>query len=117
VKADGAAIYEPIAEFNAAQNSFVALPIDLGPDIGAATDQVILALFGTGWRNRTALSAVNVSVGGTASSLLYAGEQPTLAGVDQINVRLPRTLIGRGLVNVVVTVDRQEANTVQIAIR
>ncbi len=46
VKADGTQSYEPIAEFNQAQNRFVAKPIDLGP----ANDQVFLILYGTGLR-------------------------------------------------------------------
>ena len=31
-------------------------------------------------------------IGGAASETLYAGEAPGLAGADQINLRLPRTL-------------------------
>jgi uncharacterized protein (TIGR03437 family) len=50
VKADGTQIYEPIARFDQAQNRFVAVPIDLGPNLGNATDQVFLILYGTGLR-------------------------------------------------------------------
>ncbi len=45
---DGAQSYEAISQFDAQQNKFVPLPLDLGPD----TDQVYLLLFGTGLRNR-----------------------------------------------------------------
>jgi hypothetical protein len=53
------------------------VPIDLGP----ATDQVFLILYGTGLRH-------------------------------QSNVRLPRSLAGRGEVDVVMMVDGKAANTV-----
>src|SRR5262249_4751138 len=34
----------------------------------------------------------------------YAGKQPDFAGLDQINVELPRSLIGRGVQDVIVNV-------------
>lgn len=43
--------------------------------------------------------------------------QGQFAGLDQINVRLPRTLIGRGPVFVEVRVDGQPANAVSIAVK
>jgi len=100
--------FEPIAQFDSAQNRFVPLPIDLGPE----GDQVYLILFGTGFRNRSALAAINLTVGGTAIPALYAGEAPGLFGLDQINAGpLPRSLAGRGEVNLVLTVDGRTANT------
>jgi len=41
---------------------------------------------------------VTCSVGGTAVPVLYAGVQGAYAGLDQINVRLPSSLSGAGLV-------------------
>jgi uncharacterized protein (TIGR03437 family) len=38
-------------------------------------------------------------------------------GLDQVNIVLPRTLIGKGLINVVLTVDGKVSNTVQISIK
>ncbi|HKC87194.1 MAG TPA: hypothetical protein VKG02_14515, partial [Blastocatellia bacterium] len=46
IKNDGSQIYEPVAFFDQSQNKFVARPIDLGPDLGSASDQVFLILFG-----------------------------------------------------------------------
>jgi uncharacterized protein (TIGR03437 family) len=40
-----------------------------------------------------------------------------LVGLDQANVRIPRSLAGRGEVNVVFTFDGKTANTVTINIR
>jgi len=113
VKADGTQSYEPVAQFDAAQNKFTPLPVDLGPE----TEQLYLVLFGTGWRHLSSLSAVRVSVGGTDAQVTYAGLQPTIAGLDQINVLLPRSLAGRGEVEVALTIDGVIANSVQVSIK
>lgn len=113
IKADGAQSLEPVARLDPASKRFVAAPIDLG----AETDQVFLALFGTGWRRRSSEAAVRVGVGGVNAPVTYAGAQGDLVGLDQINVRLPRSLAGRGEVDVVVTVDGQTANTVKVSIK
>ena len=110
--------FEPLSRFDATQNRFVSLPLDLGPDRGVTTDQIFLILYGTGIRGRTAPSAVAIRIGNVAAPVLYAGEAPGFVGLDQINVGpLPRMLIGRGEVDVVLTVDGQVANTVKVSIR
>lgn len=113
IRSDGSQSYESVVQFDAAQNKFVALPIDLG----AADDQVFLLLFGTGWRNRSSLSAVSLAVGGLNSPVSYAGPQSGFAGLDQINANLPHNLKGRGDVEVVLGVDGVTANTVHLVIK
>lgn len=113
VKANGSQSSEPIAQYDAAQKKWNALPIDLGP----ATDQVYLVLYGTGIRNRLSLSAVSVTIGGLPATVGYAGAQGEYAGLDQINVLLPRTLAGRGAVDLLLTADGQAANTVQVNVK
>lgn len=113
IKADGSRSFEPIGQLDPAQNRFVALPIEVGDE----TQQVILVLFGTGWRNRQSLDDVTVKVGGQSVPLLYAGSQNTLPGLDQINARLPNTLAGRGVVTLVVTVETQASNTVSLHLK
>src|SRR5262249_33754066 len=108
---NGAQIYEPVAQFDNAQNKFVARPIDLGPD----TDQVFLLLFATGIRNRSSLEKVGVKIGGVDAPINYAGAQG-LVGLDQINVAIPRSLSRRGEVELTLTVDGQIANIVRINI-
>jgi uncharacterized protein (TIGR03437 family) len=105
--------YEPIARFDAQQNRFTPIPIDLGPE----GDLVILNLYGTGFRRRSALSAVTVKIGGEDVTINYAGPQLQFAGLDQINAFLPRTLAGRGEVDVVVTVDGKAVNIVQVSVK
>jgi uncharacterized protein (TIGR03437 family) len=116
VKADGSQIYEPIVQLNA-QNQPVPIPIDLGPDLGNATDQVFLVAFGTGFRFRSSLGAVSATVGGIGALTSFAGKQPEFAGLDEANILLPRSLIGRGDVDVVLTVDGQMTNTARIIIK
>src|SRR5262249_61382226 len=53
VKAGGALSYEPVAQYDASQNRFVMLPIDLG----AEGDQVFLIAYGSGFRHRRELAA------------------------------------------------------------
>jgi uncharacterized protein (TIGR03437 family) len=63
------------------------------------------------------LSAVQVTVGGLPMQVLYAGEAPGYAGLDQVNIRLARSLGGRGEVDLELIVDGQAANKVKVHIR
>jgi uncharacterized protein (TIGR03437 family) len=112
-RADGSESFEPVARFDQAQGRFVAAPIDLGPE----TDQVFLILYGVGFRFRSSLSATAVTIGGVNSEVLFAGDAPGFVGLDQCNVRLSRSLIGRGEVDVILTADGRTANTVGINVR
>ena len=113
VRANGQQVFELIARFDQAQGKFVSVPIDLGPE----GEQVFLILFGTGVRFRSSLSTVSASIGGVNAEVLFCGAQGGFVGLDQINLRIPRTLAGRGEVDVVLTVDGKTANTVRVNIR
>lgn len=103
---------EPIAQLNAQTNTFSPIPIDLGP----STDIVALIVFGTGFRGAQQ-SAVTSTIGGTEAQVLFTGAQGSLAGLDQANILIPPSLAGRGLVDVVLTVNGGAANKVQINIQ
>ncbi len=111
VKADGTQIYEAAARYDGSK--FVPVIIDLGPE----GEQLFLILFGTGFRGRSDLSAVNFTIGGAAAELFYAGPQGDFVGLDQANIRIPRSLIGRGLVDILMRADGRNANTVQIQVK
>jgi uncharacterized protein (TIGR03437 family) len=113
IKANGDRVYEPVLTFDAVQQRFVAVPIDLG----LSTDAVYVLFYGSGIRFRSGLQNVTASIGGTNAGVLYAGGDTGFAGLDQINVLLPQSLRGRGEVDVVLTVDGKTANTVKINIK
>ncbi len=115
VKADNSQTYEQIARFDQASNQWVPIPIDLGTE----TDRVFLVAFGTGFRY-AALSpppAGTVTLGGTNAEITYLGAHPSLIGVDQLNLLIPRSLIGRGLLDLVFAAGSVSANTVQVQIK
>jgi uncharacterized protein (TIGR03437 family) len=112
IKQDGTTIYEPVVRLT--PGGFALLPVDLGPE----TDQIFLVLFGTGVRRRSGLENVSVDVGGIRLGTIFAGKVEGFVALDQINtVQLPRSLAGRGEVDVILRVDAQSANTVRIAIK
>jgi len=86
-------------------------------DLGSESDQLYLELYGTGIRGRTSLSAVRAQIGGVDAEVLYAGANPNFLGLDQVNVKVPRSLLHRGDVQLVLTVDSQQANPVLLRFR
>jgi uncharacterized protein (TIGR03437 family) len=113
VATSGAQTSQLTFQCGATRGSCVSLPIDLGGE----TDQVILLLFGTGIRGRSALDQVSTTIGGVTAEVLYAGLQGDFAGLDQVNVRLPRSLARRGEVNVLLRVEGKAANIVTVNIQ
>jgi len=103
---------EPLLRYDDGQKQFVPLPIDLGPE----GDLVFLILFGTGFRSATA-SGVTVTVSGENAEVFYAGAASGFAGLDQANVLLPRSLAGKGEVNISLTADNRSANAVTVSVR
>lgn len=105
----GPQVVFPVFSCDGSSQNCRPLPIDLGLDT-----PTFLALFGTGIRGAT---NVTVTVGGQSVPVLYAGAQG-FPGLDQVNVGLPLTLRGAGLVNIVVTANGQiVSNTVQVEIQ
>ncbi len=113
VRPNGTQVIEAVAEWNPALNRFVTKPVDLG----AEGEQVFLVLFGTGIRFHSGLSGIAAQIGGTSAETLYAGPQNDFVGLDQINLLIPRSLAGRGEVDVVLTANGKSANTVRVNIK
>lgn len=111
--ANGQQSLEEIAQAQA--GALVPKPIDLGPD----GDIVLVIAFGTGIRGRgNSPSAVTCTLGGTTIDVPFASAQGGLVGLDQLNLGpLPRSLAGRGNVNLVITVDGKAANTMLLNIK
>jgi uncharacterized protein (TIGR03437 family) len=94
-----------------ADGSYTSAPINMG----AATDKVYLAFYGTGVQ-AAGLANVTVTVNGVNAPVLYAGNSGYV-GIDQINVALPASLAGSGTVALQLTASGIAANAVQIAIQ
>ncbi|MGH9841564.1 MAG: hypothetical protein ACREEM_22665 [Blastocatellia bacterium] len=77
----------------------------------------MISLDGTALRNRGSLTNATARIGGVNTTVLFAGAQGALVGVDQVNLALPRALAGRGEVDVALTLDGQAANIVRVAIK
>lgn len=113
LRANGTQSFEPVFRYDAAQRAYVAVPLDLGP----AGDQLFLLLYGTGARFRSSLSAVRATIGGLNSDVLFAGAVSGLVGLDQFNVLIPRSLAGRGKVDLSLTVDSKTTNVVSVTFK
>jgi uncharacterized protein (TIGR03437 family) len=112
VHADGTSAFVDTFQC-ASATSCTALPIDLG----LTTDTVVLELFGTGIRGRSAVANVTCKIGSTTVPVQYAGAQFGYVGLDQVNIILPKTFKGTGAANVSLIVDGQAANVVAISFK
>lgn len=113
VKSDGKISREDAGRYDPATGKIVAVPIDLG----GADEQVFLEMYGTGVRYRSALSEVKAKVGGISVPVEFAGPQGGYVGLDQVNLKLPRALVGKGEVSIELVADDNPANVVRITIR
>ena len=92
-------------------------------NMGAKGDQIYLSMYGTGFRSRTSLDGVVVTltpaqqVAGTYTPTLFAGPQNQYPGLDQLNFQIPQSLAGAGTVIIQVTVDGVVANPVFVVIQ
>jgi len=107
--------YEALSQFNASTGRYVTKAIDMGP----ASDLVFLVLFVTGVRQAVDDNGdgnfnenVRVLLGGEQYTPQFVGPQPQFVGLEQVNVLIPRSLIGRGVVNVSVVGLSQAASNV-----
>lgn len=113
VKADNSQLTEAVAAFDPTQNKFVPAPINLGPP----EEQVVLVLFGTGIRYYSGMNHVSARIAGVEAPVDFAGPQGQYVGLDQVNIRIPRSLIVGGEVDLVLTVDGKASNAVRIHVR
>ena len=100
----------PVAQSDESGN-YALVPIDLG----SGDDQVVLELFGTGLRHHR--GPVTASIAGIPVAAFYTGAQGVWVGEDQINVPIPASLRGAGIVGVSVRADGQISNQVSICIK
>ncbi len=90
------------------------VPIDFGP-VG---DAIFVVFYGTGIRNRDLNGNVSVTIGGVRVDVPYASSSPPYVGLDQVNTGpIPRSLAGRGEVEVVLNIDGKEANRLKVVFK
>ena len=112
VKGDGTQTSAPVFQCGSAAGNCVVTPLDLG----AATDQLVLLLFGTGMRG--VKQQATATIGGTPVSVAGPLAQGQYAGLDQVNLGpIPRSLAGRGELVIQITVDGKAANSVTVSFR
>ncbi len=112
VRNDGSSVYDRVARLDVNTNRIVGIPIELRDD-----EPTFLVLYGTGLKQRSALTAVKANIGGLAADVLYVGAQGQYAGLDQINLRLPSALRGRGEIIIELEVDGRLTNPVKIFVK
>jgi N-acyl-D-amino-acid deacylase len=83
---------------------------------GGPEEDLFLILYCTGVRGRSTQDVI-VHFGGMPVAADYAGPQLEFEGLDQINVKLPGTLAGRGDVGISVSVDGLRSNTGSLTFR
>ena len=98
----------PIPVFQCDSSGCSSVPISV------ANGTVYVSFYGTGIRYA---SNVSVTVNGVNAPVQFVGPAPGFTGLDQINVSLDPSLAGTGEVNVILTADGQNANTVTINIQ
>lgn len=113
IQPDGSQRYEPVLRLDPTTNRFVAIPIEFGPP----SEQLFLLLYCTGLRHRASLSNVTAAISTVNVPATFAGAQGSLAGLDQVNLRLTPNLSVFPNPAVLLTVDGVPANTVQISFR
>jgi uncharacterized protein (TIGR03437 family) len=90
-------------------------PIGAAPvDLGDSSDRVALQFYASGVRDG---SAIHVQIAGHDVPVLYTGPAGHFAGLDEVSVRVPRSLAGSGNVDVELTVDGRTASPVHIQIQ
>jgi uncharacterized protein (TIGR03437 family) len=114
---DGSRTSELAFNCGVSDGTCVSVPIDVGTDeLGSETAPPLLVLYGTGIRNASTQPVI-VSIGDETPEIVYAGPQGDFVGLDQVSVELPRALMGRGEVDVAITVDGKQSNSVTINVR
>jgi cysteinyl-tRNA synthetase len=63
----------------------------------------------------SALSAVSAKIAGVDATVSYAGPVAGVAGLDEVQILIPRSLAGRGEAAVELIVDGKRANTVTLS--
>ena len=81
--------------------------------LGSSAETLVISLYGTGIRGATSVQAY---VAGQVVPVLFVGAQSQFAGLDQINISIPRSLAGTGEASVYIIADGQSSNMATVNI-
>ncbi len=125
IKANGQQSFEPLTKFDASSSKLVPVSITRG-----AGEKLYLVLYGTGLRSvedgdgndvNGMAEFVTALLGDIKANVIYAGQAPGFAGLDQINIELPEGAVGAKLELLIRISDGEgvvmRANTVQLTIQ
>lgn len=98
-----------VQQTTALEANGVLVPVDV------SGGETFLVLYGTGIRNHA--GAVVATIGAAQVAAAFAGPQGVYVGEDQINIQLPASLKGAGVVGVSLTVDGQTSPPVRVLIQ
>jgi uncharacterized protein (TIGR03437 family) len=111
VSASNQRVNQAVATCNPpAARSCLAAPLSLG----GSADTLYVELYGTGIRGA---ASVQCFVAGQSVPCLYAGPVAAYAGLDQVNISIPKSLAGAGDVRVYVVADGVASNVVGLKIQ
>jgi uncharacterized protein (TIGR03437 family) len=113
VESVGSQSYEPLARYDSQRQDFVALPVKLN----TAGEKVALVLYGTGLRGQVDLNSVTARIGDVNLRVSYCGLVYGYFGLDQVNIPLPASLAGRGMLTLELSVAGKTVNTVDFAVK
>ncbi len=99
----------PLTVSTCQQNRCQLTPLDLGQESAITTVRVV----GTGFRHATGLAC---RLGGEDAKILRHGPHETLPGRDIVDIEVPRSLFGVGEVDLKLTADELESNSVTVSI-
>ena len=86
-------------------------------DVEQNFDRIYLLLYGTGIRGRRDPVTATATIGDVVLPVEYLGSQGFFSGLDQVNVLLPKTLKGKGEVDLFLTINGDVTNKVRINVR
>jgi uncharacterized protein (TIGR03437 family) len=104
----GVATFVPILTYDSGALRWQPVEIDLGP----VADQIVLVLFGSGFRDATGPVTARLVKGQEQypAEVLYAGLTEQFVGLDQLNLLLPRQSVGAGDVRLVIGAEGRTFN-------
>ncbi len=86
-------------------------------DVEQNVEKIYLLLYGTGIRGRRDPVTATATIGDVVLPVEYLGSQGFFSGLDQVNVLLPKSLKGKGEVDLFLTINGDVTNKVRIKIQ